>query len=89
MDDLNGGERSQNLGLFFNLTDDFGDNILKFSVDVRKVEIKVDEVTEIETLVGDEFLDSGNKLIKAFVRDVMFKFAALESSEPEKEIENF
>lgn len=89
LNDLDSGEWSQNLGLFFDLTNDFGDNFFELSVDVGEIEIEVDKVTEVETLVSEEFFDSCDQFIKAIVGDVMFKSAALKSSEPEKEIEDF
>jgi len=89
LEDLDDGERSEELAITLEFAEDFSSDIIGISIQAREIVEQVDEVSEVERLGLDEISNFAVKLGEVFFRDVGGEFADLESSEPEQEIEDF
>lgn len=89
LEDLDNGERSQELEISLEFVVDLVDDVISVSSEGRQVIVQIDEVSEVEGLALDEFGDLGEKLVEVLVLDVDGKLGDLESSQPENEIEDF
>lgn len=87
--DLDDGERSEELAITLEFTEDFSSDIIGISIQAREIIEQVDEVSEIERLGLDEISNFAVKFGEVFFRDVSGELGNLESSEPEQEIEDF
>jgi len=89
LEDLDDGERSEELAITLEFAEDFSSNIVGISIQAREVIEQVDKVSEVERLGLDEIFNFAVKLGEVFFRDVGGELGNLESSEPEQEIEDF
>jgi hypothetical protein len=89
LEDLDDGERSEELAITLEFTEDFNSDIIGISIQAREIIEQVDEVSEIERFGLDEISNFAVKLGEVFFRDVSRELGNLESSEPEQEIEDF
>lgn len=89
LEDLDDGERSEELAVTLEFAEDFSSDIVGISIQAGEIVEQVDEVSEVERLGLDEISNFAVKLGEVFFRDVSGEFSNLESSEPEQEIEDF
>lgn len=89
LEELKGGERSEDLSVVSDFVDELIDDLSSESVQVWQIIVQIGEVSEVVGLCLNELVDSFNQRSDTFFLDVNWKSVGAELSDREDQIEGF